>query len=354
MRAVPYLTRIGKELPILLSVKDSEERAARMMLADRRQPDSGIFELLVALAYKRGGWNRVEFVPETPGHRRTPDLHVFRPRSRWAVECKRLLPSSYAAKENACGMKLAEPIHALSLEMNESVVVEINYKIELADVPENYLAAHMRSAIKQRSLCLWDDEVASGRVRPINWSLMRKILAHDDVYFGSSRMIELLVGDYNHEAGYSMAAKWRSSSVRPAYADAVYQASVVSWLSLSEKARRQKARHFRKVLANAEGQLPSDRPGVIHIGIESSADADVNVTRHVRNILQARLFETRNSRLRWVYGNYFVPEATTRQNESWAITETMAPYKIGSHQTRWPLPNHMLVSPEGGSKSDTR
>jgi hypothetical protein len=94
MRAVPLLIRIGKELPLLLSIKDVEERAARIMLRERRQPDGGIYELLVALAYRRGGWHRVEFVPETPGRGRTPDLNVFRKGSRWAVECKRLALSS--------------------------------------------------------------------------------------------------------------------------------------------------------------------------------------------------------------------------------------------------------------------
>jgi hypothetical protein len=74
MRVVPFLTRIGKELPLLLSVKGVEERAARMMLQERRQPDSSIFELLVALAYRRRGWSRVEFVPETPGRGRSPDM----------------------------------------------------------------------------------------------------------------------------------------------------------------------------------------------------------------------------------------------------------------------------------------
>jgi hypothetical protein len=347
MRAVPFLTRIGKELPLLLSVKGVEERAARVMLGERRQPDSGIYELLVALAYRRGGWDRVEFVSETPGRERTPDLHVFRPRSRWAVECKRLVPSPYAAKEKVRGMRLAEPVHALSLELNASVVVEVKYKIELADVPDDYLVAHVRSAIEQRSSDSWDDEIASGRVRPVNWPLARKVLAKDYVYFGSSRMIELLVGYYVHEADHSMAAKWRPSASRPAYADAVYQASVVSWLSLSDAAVRQKARHFRRVLAGAEGQLPPDRPGVIHIGVESYAGANVDSMRHILNTFQARSFAARNSRLRWVYGNYFVPEATTRKEESWAITETMVPYKIGSHSTRWPLPGHMLVSPEG-------
>jgi hypothetical protein len=82
------------------------------------------------------------------------------------VECKRLAPSPYAAREKARGMELAEPVHTLSLEMNESVVVEVKYKIDLADVPNDYLVAHVRSAIKRRSLSPWDDEIASGRVRP--------------------------------------------------------------------------------------------------------------------------------------------------------------------------------------------
>ncbi len=346
MRAVPFLTRIGKELPLLMSVKDVEDRAARIMLTERRQPDSGIYELLVALAYRRGGWHRVEFVPETPGRGRTPDLHVFRKGSRWAVECKRLAPSSYAAGEKLRGTLLAEPVHALCLEMNESIVVEVKYKVELTSVPDRYLVAHVQSAIRQGSRPLWDDEIASGRVRPVDWPLIRKVLIKDYVYFGSSRMIELLAGYYVHEADHSLAAKWRPSPKKSEYADAVYQASVVTWVSQSKKAVTQKARHFRKVLGNAEDQLPSDRPGVIHIGIESYAGMHVDSLRHVRNTLEARYFEPRKS-LRWVYGNLFVPEATTRKDESWAITETMVPYKVGLHSTRWPLPRHFLISPEG-------
>jgi hypothetical protein len=243
-------------------------------------------------------------------------------------------------------MKLAAPIHAISLEMNEPIVVEVKYKIELTDVPDEYLVERVTSAIEQRSLIPWEDEIASGRVRPVNWRLTRKVLAKDDVYFGSSRMIELLAGYYVHAADHSIAAKWRPSPSRPAYAEAVYQASVVSWLSLSDAAVLQKARHFRRTLADAEGQLPSDRPGVIHIGIESYAGARVDFARHFFNVFEARSFELRRSRLRWVYANYFVPEATTRKDESWAITETVVPYKIGSHRTRWPLPDHMVVSPE--------
>lgn len=345
LQAVPYLTRIGAELPLLLKVKDSEARAARIMQGERRQPDGAIYELLVALAYKRGGWSNVEFVPETPGQGKTPDLFVYRPRSRWAVECKRLKPSSYAINEKKRGSELAEPIHELCVELNESVIVEIRYKIELDEVPDDYLISPVYSAINRRSLDPWDDEIAVGCVRPVNWPLTRRILAKDYVYFGGSRMIELLAGRYVHAADHSMSAKWRPAPTMPSYADAVYQASVVSWRSNSENAIKQKARHFRRTLADAERQLPGDRPGVIHVGIETTLDTGIDSRRHLLNSLEARFFEPRKSRLRWVYGNYFVPEATTRKDESWALTETMVPYKVGSHRTNWPLPDHLLVSP---------
>lgn len=316
------------------------------MTADRGQPDGGIFELLVALAYKRHQWTTVEFVPEQRGVRRTPDLYVARSRRRWAVECKRLVPSTYAQRERTRGLALAKPIHELLLKFGWSSIVEIEFKLELQFVPENYLENKIIDNLTQGSIITWDDEIATVHIRDIDWKLPRRVLRVDDVYFGSSRMIELLTGYYRHGADHSMSAKWRPAPGRPFYASAIYQASVVSWVSLSSKAQAQKARHFRSVIANAEGQLPSDRPGVIHVGVESTSGAAVDAMRHIRNFVEARTFKPSNSRLRWVYGNYFVPELTTRKDEIWALTESMAPYKIGSHRTSSPLPGHMLVTPE--------
>lgn len=114
MRSVPYLSRIGKELPQMLSVKGVEERAARMMSSDKKQPDGPLLELLVGLAWKRNGWENVEFLPEKRGGPRTPDILASKARRAWAVECKRMVPSTYAKEERSRGMKLADPVHALS------------------------------------------------------------------------------------------------------------------------------------------------------------------------------------------------------------------------------------------------
>jgi len=343
--AVPYLTRLGKELQRLLTIPGIEERASRMMLAERRQPDGVLFELLVALAYRRGGWN-VEFVPEVRGGARTPDLLVSRPRSHWAVECKRMTPSPYGTDERSRGAQIANPVHALALERYCSTKVIVKYKVEFSDIPDDYLAKAVEPAISRNSREIWDDEISTGIAEPINWSLARRILRNDYVYFGGSRMIEILCGSYFHHAEHSMSAKWRPWGDRPDYADAVYHASVVSWISGSSEARRKKTRHFKRIVAGAERQLPSDVPGVVHVGIDSKIGSD-DFSRHILNHMYARDFSLTNSRLRWIYGNYFVPEQTTRKNESWAFTETMVPYRVGRHRTRWPLPNHYLVIPIG-------
>ncbi|CCW18787.1 hypothetical protein EBBID32_31420 [Sphingobium indicum BiD32] len=350
VRIVPTLTRIGQELERLLAIPGAETRAARLMNAERRQPDSGLFELLVALAYRRKGWESVSFVPETPGAGRTPDLLVSSGRRRWAVECKRMGRSTYHISEKRRGDALARRVHEISLDAGRSIEMHVAFRAELNVVPDNYLADRAEAFLKDGTP-IWDDAMGKGMIFDIDWRLARRVLAEDDVYYGSSRMIELLVGHYDHGADHSMTAKWRPSRKRPFWAETVYQASVVSWRSQSRVAVRRKARHFRSIIADANGQLPADRPGVIHVGSESWAGDIEDGVRHMQNITATREFDPGESRLRWVYGNYFAPEVTTREDESWAIEETMAPYRIGRHSTGEPLPGHLLISPDDKNRA---
>ena len=345
VRFVPTLTRIGKELPALLAVHGAEERAARLMTADRAQVEAGLFELLVALAYKRHGWRNVAFVPERPGISKTPDLLVDRPRSHWAVECKRLARSGYAAEEYALGDRLAASVHELALAANRSLVVRVAFEVELENLGDGYLSDRVEAYLANPGDWNWDTRESLGYVRDVDWRLAHRVMAKDDVYFGSSRMIELIAGRYDHGDDHSMAAKWRPST-RPFYASALYQASVVSWRSVSMAAARRKARHFKSIVAKAAAQLPGDRPGVVHVGTETWGNARIDQLRHIQNILELGDFDPGSSRLRWVYGNYTAPELTTDANETWALNETMIPYRIGRHSTAWPLPGHLLVSPD--------
>jgi len=342
----PIFNRLGRNLEVLKNIDGIEDRASRMMKAERKQPNGALFELLVANAYKFSGWKHVAFVPEERGIAKTPDLTVSKPRSRWAVECKYMSVSDYAKREVSTAKTLFKSAHDFSLEHYRSIVVQIVFREELSAVPDNYLSDKVAVFFSDPSSNVWSDEISIGRVRDIDWTLCHKIMASDFVYYGHSRMIELLVGRYHHQFDHDMAAKWRPAPNRPGYADTVYQASVVSWQSRSEEAMSRKGRHFKSVIAKAESQLPHDCPGVIHVGMESRNGKAVDARRHLQNMLEASDFQTEGSRLRWVYGNIFAPELTTHQNETWAINETMIPYKIGKHSTNHPLPGHLLLTPD--------
>jgi hypothetical protein len=345
VRIAPYLKRIGLELDRLRAIPGAEDRAARLMMGERRQPEAAIYELLVALAWSRHGWN-VTFVPEERGQQ-TPDLRVSQPRRRWSVECKRLMPAQYTTREKARGVALAEPVHRLSEDIGRSLVMQVRFKVELALVPDDYLAAKLHEAAGDSQFIReWSDEIADVRLFPPTWALLRKVMARDDIAFGSSRMIELFCGRYEHQADHSFSGRWRPAAAHPFFAHTLYHGSVVSWTSSAFEAHRQKARHFRQVVHNAERQLDRDRPGVIHVGVETFGAHMIDAFRHVQNLIEAGEYRPDNPRLRWVYGNYFSPEVTTDPNESWAVDETMAPYRIGRHRTAWPLPGHLLISPD--------
>src|SRR3546814_3084095 len=84
-------------------------------------------------------------------------------------------------------------------------------------------------------------------------------------------MVELRIGRYDHDFAHSMSGKWLPSRTRPFWASAVYQASVVGWRNQSATAIRKKAKHFRATVAKATAQLPTDQPGVVHVGVETWA-----------------------------------------------------------------------------------
>lgn len=352
VRIAPLITRLGMDLEILKSVDGVETRARRVMTGGKSNPDNGIFEILVALAYKRRGWKTVEFIAEQPGLAKTPDICVYDGRRRWAVECKRLSPTVLEEGIAQRGSTLSDPVHKLSMERGRTLVTTTIFLEDLHSIPDDYLLTKAEEYLRSGK-GRWEDERSRGIIRDIDWRLARHVLSKDDVYFGSSRMIELLTGSYRHDAQHSLLIKWRPSTNRPLYAEEVYHANIVSWTDRSKATMERRSRHFRSVVGRAERQLPNDRPGVIHIGMENWHGPSLDARRHIKNYLEARTFEAAGSRLRWIYTNYFVPELTTDKNESWAFTETMVPYKIGSHSTAWPLPGHLLVSEEQESRKGT-
>lgn len=351
-RIAPIFKRLGILIPDLSTIPNVQERAHTLLTKGKQQPDDGLFELLVAGAYKRRNWANVLFVPEQPGVAKTQDILVSGGRRRWAVECKRAGRSDYEAKENAIASELIAPVHELSRLRNRSIRLKVLFKSELFEIHTTYLAEKVEAFLQNSSHRFWDDDYGVGNVQYVNWSLMNAVLAHDDVFFGSSRMAELLNGEYLTWMDYDIAADWTPAPSRPLHATAISHASIVGWASKSSEAADRKASHFKSVIGKAAKQLPGDVPAVIHVGYEARSASSVDDFRHLRNLMKIKGFDPEQSRLRWVYGNYLSPEHTNNKNESWAISETTAPYKVGRHGTSQPLPNHLLFSDGPGQSGN--
>ena len=194
----------------------------------------------------------------------------------------------------------------------------------------------------------WNDEGGLGGVVDVTWEPLLHVLSVNDIYFGSSRMVELLLGGYDPSVDFSVAGDWAPADGRPFHATSVSHVSAVAWISTSADAARRKAQHFRGIVGRASEQLPGDRHGVIHVGYEAVGGNSVDGLRHQLNAEQMRSFDVRKSNLCWVYGNFFMPEHVTDQNESAALSETTAFYRVGKSRKKEPLPGHLLFMDEDG------
>lgn len=347
-RISPIFNRLGKIITDLQGISGIEDRIQTLLTRGKSQPDDGLFELLVAGAYKRRNWTNVAFVPERPGVSKSQDLLVSAGRRHWAVECKRAGRSSYEASETERANALIKPVHELCRKKGKSIIVQVIFNTELSDVDGDYLVEKAEDFIDNSSCCFWNDHYGKVHMAYVDWSLARAVLAHDDVFYGSSRMAELLTGQYSPQMDYSIVADWVPAPKRPLHATSLSRASVVSWASRSFEAAERKASHFKSVVGKASKQLPGDLPGAIHVGYEAKSATSVDDLRHVFNSMMIKDFDPEKSRLRWVYGSYLSPEHTNDRNESWAISETTAQYKIGHHRTNEPLPNHLLFNDGAG------
>ncbi len=348
-RIAPLFRRIGQLLPNLRAIEGGETRAARLMTENTSQPDDGIYELLVAGAYSRRGWDKVRFVPEARGVAKSPDLLVDRPHSSWAVECKRAGRSGYARDERLAGERMADGAHALSRTADRPLVILATFGQELHLLGDDYLTEKVERFLNGRDPYEWSDEGGEGVVIDVVWAPLHSVMVHDDIYFGSSRMVQLLLGRYDPVMDFTMAGDWTPAKGRPLHATWVDHVSLVAWRSISDEAARRKAMHFRSLVARASEQLPGNCPGAIHVGYEAVGGNSEDGRRHRLNKQEMRTFDPENTGLRMVYGNYFRNELVTSKNESAAVTETLAWYPVGPSPSLQPLPGHMLFMDEDGT-----
>lgn len=318
-RVVPVFAAIGRNLDLLLTVDGIDERVRRMVGAEKAQPNGPLFELLVAAAYRRAG-GTVAFVPERPGGPRTHDMDVDLKGRVYAVECKRMEVSDFGAMERSRARALWGPSSAHLASILRSTFAEVEFLVPLADVPDDYLTNKTKAWQLQPGRVLeWEDEHGRGRIGPLDLVPLQAELESDFILNGSARLAELLTGRYKRHQSMISSLRIKYGD-NPRYIDACDYATVLEWTPLAPTSISGRARDVLRKVADGVGQLPLDRPGIIHVGFEAVEGDAVEELRHQRIVASMNDFDPGDTPLEYVYAHFLAPESPPDQ--SWAFDET--------------------------------
>lgn len=318
-RVVPILAAIGRNRDLIPQISGFEERARRLIGPEKSQPNGGLFEMLVALAYARDGAS-VSFRPEERGRAKTYDLDVTAHATSWAVECKRLEAGEYAENERLRKLALWMPAARMIVPSGRSIYANVDFSVELTDVPDDYLIRRVENFLRSgEKSSLWSDEHAIGTIGDLDLEPLQKALEDGYLLYPGPTYNKLLTGSYIRYDNLNIVQKLRFAE-NPHFIDEVGQAVVLRARSLSEGAVEKKARDIRRKLAEANEQLPPDKRGVIHIGIEALGGDIIEKRRYEKIMKTISKFNAGKKPLSFIYWHYFAPEATPE--ETWAIDET--------------------------------
>lgn len=341
-RVIPLLRAIGRSMPLLIGVPGLDERMRRMVGTERAQPNGTLFELLVAAAYRRGGAD-VAFVPEAPGQKKTHDLDVTLNGVTYAVECKRLETSEYGDKERMRMRTLWHPASEWIASLERSAFCSVDFKVETAGVPDDYLLGKVTEWLSSgRPSMLWDDDVGRGVIGDMDLGPLQEALSGgNDILAAGTLTIKLLTGRYHRHESHIQAIKYRSDS-SPRLMNECTQAIVLRWKCSAGASVNAKAKDVVAKLARATEQLPSDRPGIVHIGLEA-VEGDASEQARIERVLSSlERFDPKGKPLEFAYVHYFIPDSPPEGG--WDFEERVDWRRIsGGRQP--PLLPAMLVTP---------
>lgn len=351
-RIYPVFAAIGRDLALAKQIDGIETRLQDALNRRRNQPDSTLFEMLVAICYRRNGWN-VRFIPEGAG--KSPDLEVSRGGITLFVECKRLAKvTDYGERERREWVKRWQIMATMMRKLRTMAHVKVKFTAPVESAPENSLARAYVRYVKEGGL-------GTGRTFITEWFEMsakaidmKKVGQHFekyDVRHCSPQLIALLAGEYDLHGSYTHAyspTEWVMHGeddglhVLNLFVRGLNEAYSAQWECVAEESLNAKAKDVRTTLARAMEQIPDGKPGVVHIGYETTSGPLVEFRRHEKIIQTVRTFEFGRKHVISVFCHALQLLSTIDEFE---CAETTSFFGPGVGVPEAILPDDMLLGP---------
>ena len=356
-RVVPIFKRLGADFDLLRRVKGVDERVAKMLGPQKNQPDSVLFELLIALVWMRNGSEEVELLEEAPPDRR-PDIRALMGGNAWYIECKRLEKTSdYSERERRKWLRMWAQARDVLLDCRCSVVLDVVFHVELESLPDDFLVKELcgKLMLVQPPCLVISNEIWEVSAAPVDYVAARDHLARYCVKYPSDQIVELIGGRREPNRGFTCAIEGQFIQMGDApgnnrFLDDLSFAIGAFWSCDADRSIERKARDIRGHLADAVRQLPDGERGVVHVGLETVDGQIVEAERYARIVNTVRQFDARETDLRWVYCHLF--QSYAPPHDCWIIDETVYYFGRSDQAGPEPISKRSSVIPEDEVNED--
>lgn len=318
---VPSFVSIGRDLELIRDIKNIEHVVRKFLNPKNINPETEIFELLVALLYKRNSYKNIEFIPE--GSTPSPDLKLRNSEHDMFIECKKIAKTSDFSRNDAdrwraMWLHLREGLR----HVNENYFFEIIFHRSLEKFNEEFLAIEILPKLKlipwsSKSIIKDDDVFIS--VRQLDLSNIKNYLADRDLKL-SSQFIDLATGEYKHHQQYTFFGKFKDSEKFPTYISDVYSLCGATWCCDDEDVINAKSRDIKRTLAKAVKQFEKGTTARVHLGLETIEGIPITKKRFHKIVSTLKDFVAEDINLTHVICHFF--EGIVPPDKNWIMDQS--------------------------------
>ena len=356
-RVLPIFHRLGRNLGELKEIGGVKGRVQRLLSTERAQPDSGLFELIIALLWKRNGYRTVEYILENPQYK-TPDFIASSEREEWFVECKRLRKSSEYSEQERDKWLTMWSRFAQYLVANEfPLVFEITFHVELQSLPDDYLVDQLARKLPLLSFpChIVSNDIWDVAAKPVDYRRIHAHLGKCYVRISSDQMGELLTGYRDPRRGLTCVIAGKTGHFdgtvgNHRFLDKLKFAACTYWNCDAPQAISRKSRDVLRQLSRAVDQLPTTGKCAVHLGLETLDGPLVEEIRSRRMMNSIFKFNSGNKDLRWVYCHLF--ESYAPPDQMWVLDETVTHFSKNIPDQDEPIEFRCAIVPEEETSPD--
>ena len=324
-RVLPVFKALGSDLDLLKEVGDVEGRVSRMLHNGRRQPDSTILELLVALLWRRNGFS-VEFIEESPTEKR-PDVVATRDSETWYIECKRLQQSSdYTEEEREKWLSMWRHLRELLFANRYPCVFDFTFHVPLVDLPDDFLVSQLADRLPTNlPATIFDTETWTVTAAAINYEAIQQHLARYMVKYPGTQFNELIGGYIDPNRGFTYAFEGLLERIGDGIGNNRFLSELgfatgAFWSCDASSVLERKARDIRSHVSKAICQLPAEGNTAIHVALETMDGAAVESLRHARIDSTMSSFDFEGRPVPWLFCHLL--QAYSPPNGTWVFDET--------------------------------